>query len=151
MPHQGRLHPLRDIRGYVIDGYKNYKPMDTPYEKIQAIIANDMQQYIIPGLSEIDSIADYQECVALWQEESKSQFVRLVDYFSEAHMLTLPFQKDTWIGTVNMKELVEKKKTLCLTTDEIMQNKSIYCKVRELSTHPQEDTWPLICMTLSAE
>ncbi|MCA5962132.1 hypothetical protein LC724_19530 [Blautia sp. RD014234] len=59
--------------------------------------------------------------------------------------------KDTWIGTVNMKELVEKKKTLCLTTDEIMQNKSIYCKVRELSTHPQEDTWPLICMTLSAE
>ena len=122
-----------------------------PYEEIQAIIANDMQQYIIPGLSQIDSIADYQECVALWQEESKSQFVRLVDYFSEAHMLTLPFQKDTWIGTVNMKELVEKKKTLCLTADEIMQNKSIYCKVRELSTHPQEDTWPLICMTLSAE
>lgn len=151
LPHQGRLHPLRDIRGYVIDGYKNYKPMDTPYEEIQAIIANDMQQYIIPGLSQIDSIADYQECVALWQEESKSQFVRLVDYFSEAHMLTLPFQKDTWIGTVNMKELVEKKKTLCLTTDEILQNKSIYCKVRELSTHPQEDTWPLICMTLSTE
>ena len=30
LPHQGRLHPLRDIRGYVIDGYKNYKPMDTP-------------------------------------------------------------------------------------------------------------------------
>lgn len=56
-----------------------------------------------------------------------------------------------WFCKKENHEMAQKLRQACLTTDEIMQNKSIYCKVRELSMHPQEDTWPLICMTLSAE
>lgn len=61
LPHLGLLSPNRSGFGYTIDGYQNYQPKDTPVEEIIAQIKNDFEVYIMPRVTQIQTVAEFKE------------------------------------------------------------------------------------------
>lgn len=142
LPDCGFLHPYRNSMGYQIDGYKDYKPQDMDVEKIRKRISEDLSQYILPKLQEIETISEWEQHKQKWGAQSNSERVRLIRYFEGAQMQFLDF------GAQSAEALSVLQTTIGVSAEEIRENQSLYEQVKGLSGFPNEDKWKFIMAAL---
>lgn len=143
LPDCGYLHPYRQTMEYLIDGYKNYKPQDMNVEDIKIRISDDMNQFILPQLTEVNTLADWKRKKEEWNEHCHAERVRLLRYFTIAHPLTC--------STRNLPGLLDLRRQLELPLETIRGNSILYHQIREASRWPEMDGWKFILSVLDAE
>lgn len=142
LPDCGFLHPYRNSMGYHIDGYKDYKPQDMDVEKIRKRISEDLSQYILPKLQEIETMSDWEQHKQEWEAQFNSERVRLIRYFEGAQMQFLDF------GARSAEALSVLQANTGVSAEEIRENQSLYEQVKGLSSFPNEDKWKYIMAAL---
>ncbi len=84
LPYCGMLSPYYSGDMYRIDGYKNFRPADTPVEEICRQLEEDFGKYILPKLCEVQSCEDYLELKDRIQKRYEERDIRLLRYYYTA-------------------------------------------------------------------
>lgn len=145
LPDCGFLHPYRGGIGYLIDPYKNGIPQDMDLGDIEKKIRDDLCQYILPKLESIKTFSDWER----QKEENFQRFtslrVKLLRYFSSVQMQYLDFDERSF------RALMEERKTMEVSVEEIKANKLVYEQIRAASGDLAENKWEIIMAALKAE
>lgn len=142
LPDCGFLHPYRSSMGYQIDGYRDYKPQDMDVEEIKKRISEDLSQYILPKLQEIETFSDWERHKEKWEAESDSKRVRLLRYFYGAQMQYLDHDARS------AKVLSESRTAIGVSAEEIRESHFLYEQIKGFSSFPNEDKWEFIMAAL---
>ena len=138
LPKCGFLHPYHDSLGYIIGGYRDYKPKVQKYEDIRDYINNDFEQYIIPGLQKIQCRDDYDQCKDEFYQYNTSPEISIIRFFACVQ------------GRANIppKWVADFFETWHITVEEVKANRAIYEQVREWSSLPKHDQWDYLMQVL---
>lgn len=142
LPYYGMLSPLYDVLGYRIDGYRDYLPIDTPIEEIKELLRLDFEDYILPELDKVNNRADYEEMYSRFCHEKRfKDFDMRLAWFIQRAQVSFTSRRT---GGNNFEELVEYKKEMKLSKDDILDNLDLADKMRCHLTFTKIDVKPLL-------
>ena len=143
LPDCGFLHPYRCSLGYKIDGYKDYKPQNMNLEDMKKRISEDLSQYILPKLQEIDALSDWEQHKKDWEAQFHSKRVSLIRYFESAQAQYLD-------NSARSREaLAMLQESTGVSAKEIREKQLLYEQVKAFSSFPKEDKWEFIMAALA--
>lgn len=132
LPKFGYLHPYHDVLGYIIGGYRDYKPKVQKYEDIRDYIDNDFRQYIMPGLQKIQCQDDYNKCKEEICWYANSPEICILRFFTAIHMNANIHPK------YHIEDFFDRWH---ITAEDVKANRAIYEQVREWSYLPNINQW----------
>ncbi len=148
LPYFGMCSPLYDVEGYNIGGFRDGMPVDMPVEEIKKYIRDDFEQYILPELLKVDSREDYKEMYGRFCQEKRSKDldVRIACFINSVQYSFISYRAD---GKVH-EDLIESKKNLKITKEEILSNLDLADKMRCNLNETSIDAKPIL-MQLAEE
>lgn len=141
LPDFGFLHPYRPTAEYCIDGPINGEPQNIELEDLEAQIKNDLHQYILPQLAEIDCFETWARKYKEWIGLYYSERISLLRYFYEAQGLCME--------EINLHHFFSRE--YGLSAQVIRENHELYQQVRAHTYCPKEDHWAFILIALDKE
>ena len=140
LPKFGYLHPYHDELGYIIGGYRDYKPKVQKYEDVRDYIDNDFRQYIMPGLQKIQCRDDYEKCKEeIWRYANLRE-ICILRFFTGIQM----------IAYIHPKYAVEDFfDRWHITAEDVKENRAVYEQVREWSNLPNINQWDYLMEVLN--
>jgi hypothetical protein len=140
LPDCGFLHPYHKALGYEIDGYKYYQPQDMDLEDIKNRITDDLRQYILPPLAEINCYEDWERKSAEWKERVYTKRVRLLSFFS--------IEQDSATFSSMRKGTPTLMNTFDVSAQDIKENYPLYQQIKAFSKWSEDDKWEWILASL---
>lgn len=131
LPYAGMLSPYYGARDYHIDGYENYLPKDEPLERIMAQVQSDFEDFILPQLQKVHSVADWRKLYEEKQTLRQGREIMLLGFYHSVCMGASMGSK------TSLMEWYQKEHGL--TPEEVLSHLDWLETICKYSSWPNED------------
>ena len=143
LPYCGYMSSYISEMGYIIDGYRNYLPLDVPVENIMEQVRVDFEDYVLPEINRIHNKKEWQELQEKLRKRVAEKDVLLLRYYSLAH--------GSSCSEMNLPHIIDTQKRFGLTKEDILSHFDWLQMLAEKSSHTYLDARPFILKALEMQ